>query len=99
MTPEAPGNLVVLDLTFRDDTLVSKVEQIMPPQKGPASEWIRVRFHEPPEPGFYALGEGAAYASAPKRFKRSKAPEEVEIPTTGTLRYCWTNAAQGDGWF
>lgn len=66
MTPEAPGNLIVLDLTFREDTLVSKVEQIVPPQKGPAMEWLRVRFHEPPEQGFYAVGDGVAFVSAPK---------------------------------
>ena len=97
MTPEAPGNLIVLDLTFREDTLVSIVEQIVPPQKGPAMEWLRVRFHEPPEPGFYAVGDGVAFVSAPKRFKHSRPAEEVDIPTIGNLRYCWTNVAQGDG--
>src|SRR5437667_11247279 len=97
MTPEAPGNLIVLDLIFRKETLVSNVEQIVPPQKGPVVEWLRVRFHEAPEPGFYAVGGGVAFACAPKRFKHSKAAEEIEIPTTGNLRYCWTNVAQGDG--
>jgi hypothetical protein len=97
MAPEAPGNLIVLDLSFREETVVSKVEQIVPPQKGPVMEWLRVRFHEAPEPGFYSVGNGVALARAPKRFRHSKAAEEVEIPTTGNLRYCWTNAAQGDG--
>ena len=95
MAPEAPGNLIVLDLSFREETVVSKVEQIVPPQKGPVMEWLRVRFHEAPEPGFYSVGNGVAFARAPKRFRHSKATEEVEIPTTGILRYCWTNSASG----
>lgn len=97
MAPEAPGNLILLDLVFRRETLVSKVEQIVPPQKGAVTEWLRVRFHEAPEPGFYAVDDGVAFASAPKHFKHSKAAEAVEIPTTGNLRYCWPNVAEGDG--
>jgi len=45
MTPGAPGNLIVLDLAFGAETLVTKVEQIVPPQERPVTEWLRVRFH------------------------------------------------------
>jgi hypothetical protein len=97
MTPEAPGNLVVLDLNFRGGTLVGKVEQIVPPQGPLVGQWIRVRFHEPPEQGFFGVGDGVAFASAPKRFKYSKATVEAKIPTAGSLLYHWPNVAQGDG--
>jgi len=96
VSPEAPGNLVVLDLTFRRGTLTSRVEQVVPPSTS-ASGFLRATFHEAAVVGFDAVGRGVAFVRKPPDFEHSLAEKATDIPSLGSLCYEWTNVALGDG--
>lgn len=100
MAPEAPGNLVVLDLSYDESSkLLMTVESVEPPQTGIESGWLRVRFDEAPGAGFFPVGGGAAFVRMPKGFEhdppggKSKVSDLRETPP----KYMYTHVAQGEG--
>ncbi|HEY6250886.1 MAG TPA: hypothetical protein VI685_13075 [Candidatus Angelobacter sp.] len=99
MSPETPGNLVLLDLTYdQKDVLLMAVESVEPPQTGAVSGWLRVRFDEAPSTGFYPVGDGVAFVRQPDGYDHEVPDGSSEVSTIpGTRRYIFTNVAQGDG--
>jgi len=99
MAPEAPGNLVVLDLRYNESgTLLKTVEEVIPPQEEPAHGWLRVRFDEAPDQDFYPVGRGVVHVCQPEGYKHCLPDKESEVPTLdGPRHYKDDNVAQGEG--
>ncbi|HMD99608.1 MAG TPA: hypothetical protein VKM93_20045 [Terriglobia bacterium] len=100
MAPEAPGNLVVLDLRYSEnDILLKTVEEVEPPQQEPAYGWLRVRFDEAPDPDFYPVGRGVVHVSQPEGYKHCPPGAESDVLTLGggPRRYVFNNVALGEG--
>ncbi len=99
MAPEAPGNLVVLDLHYdQKNDLLKTVETVGPPQTELVTGWLRVRFDEAPDEGFYPVGQGVAHVRQPDRYEHDGPGKEERVLTLpGVRRYRVTNVAQGDG--
>jgi hypothetical protein len=100
VAPEAPGNLVVLDLSYDEtDKLLMTVESVQPSQTGIENGWLRVRFDEAPGADFFPVGGGVAFVRMPKEFEhdppgeKSKVSDLKETPT----KYMYTHVAQGEG--
>src|SRR6266481_5125214 len=98
MTPEAPGNLVVLDLNLRDGGLTGNIERVSPPQEGASRGALRVRFDaRTKEPGFYAVGNGVAWVSQPTGYVHSAREPAGSIPSAGGLKFYYNHVAYGEG--
>jgi hypothetical protein len=98
MTPEAPGNLVVLDLSLRDGELTGNIERVSPPQEGPSQGALRVRFDaRTKEPGFYSVGAGVAWVSQPTGYVHSTREPAGLIPSAGDLKFYYNHVAYGEG--
>lgn len=97
MAPEAPGNLVVLDLHFRKDLLVATVDEIKPAKGGFPRGQLRVVWDMPPNSGeYYSVGNGVVHVSHPPGFEMS-AGSDATTDSFNELRYAWKHFAQGDG--
>lgn len=97
MSPEAPGNLVVLDLHFRNADLTGSIERVTPPQEGYVEGWLQVRFDaRTKEPGFVPVGGGAVWVRAPKGYLFSPRESAGQI-SHGDSEYFHNNVALGDG--
>ena len=99
MSPEEPGNLVVLDLRFRQEILNASIERVSPPLQGLISGFLRVRFSERTrELGFYPVGQDVARVSQPEGYVHSPREDGGRVQTLpGTNRYVFTNVASGEG--
>jgi hypothetical protein len=99
MAPDAPGNLVVLDLSYDSKgRLLKTVEDVEPSQVGLATGWLRVRFDEAPGDKFYPVGKGVAYVRQPEGYDHGPPDKKSEVFTLpGARRYMFTNVAQGEG--
>jgi len=100
MSPEAPGNLVVLDLRYDENgSLLKTVEQAIPPQAEPAFGWLRVRFDEAPDSDFYPVGRGVVHVKQPEGYEHCPPGRQSEVETLsgGPRRYVFHNVALGEG--
>jgi hypothetical protein len=100
MSPEAPGNLIVLDLSYDERTqiLFTTVEEVVPDQSNPPQSWLRVRFDEAPGDKFEPVGGGVAHVRRPRGYEHGSPAQKSEVLTLpGTRRYMFPNVAQGDG--
>jgi hypothetical protein len=98
MTPEAPGNLVVLDLRFKGEALAGSVERVSPPQDEPTQGSLRVRFDaRTKEKGFYPVGDGVAWVSQPAGYVHTD-PEPVgKVHSPDGLQFYYNHVAYGEG--
>lgn len=92
MSPEAPGNLVVLDLRFERGGLHARVHEYVPSTDArfPTVYWSTV-----PEGGI-PIDNGVAYLVAEPPYKES-AGGEAKIDEVGEATYVWDYVARGDG--
>jgi len=98
MSPEAPGNLVLLNLQFQDDELTGTVERISPPQEQFSQGRLRVRFDAPTkEQGFFPVGDGVSWISTPKDFVHQLPESLGTVPSPGDLRFYYNHVAYGEG--
>ncbi|MFL6313612.1 MAG: hypothetical protein ACJ71W_16050 [Terriglobales bacterium] len=100
MSPEAPGNLVILDLSYDEEKqiLFTTVEEVVPDQGKPPEGWLRVRFDEAPGEKFEPVGGGVAHVRRPPGYEHGRPTEKSEVLSLpGTDRYIFSNVAQGDG--
>jgi hypothetical protein len=87
MSPEAPGNVVVLDLHLVNSDLTGSVERVSSPQQGPPDGFLRVRFDAATkEDGFYKVGGGVAWVSQPKRYVHSQ-PDTLRSLRAGSVMW------------
>ncbi len=98
MSPEAPGNLVVLNLSFQGDELTGTVERVSPSQEGLSQGALKVRFDaRTNEQGFYSVGNGVAWVSQPTNYVQSPCERAGKIPSPGGLQFYYNHVAYGDG--
>lgn len=93
MSPEAPGNLVVLDLRSERDGFVCHVERYDPAD--PNAGFLRVSWNAVSRPsGYEVVAGGAAYVAVPPGFKHD---EYDAAPDALGDRLGWIDKVFGDG--
>lgn len=93
MSPEAPGNLVVLDLRVDGDAVVCHVERFDPVD--PNAGFLRVSWNAVSRPsGYDAVAGGAVYVEVPAGFERR---EYDAAPDVLGERLGWIDKVFGDG--
>jgi hypothetical protein len=87
MAPEAPGRLVVLDLKFRDNTLVASGERYDPTPT--ATEWLSVSWHSTQAPdGYVSVGNGVAFVNVPSNYGYEEY-KEAQPESLGQNKFSW----------
>jgi hypothetical protein len=93
MSPEAPGNLVVLDLRSKKDAFVCRVERYDPKNK--KADFLRVSWNAITRPpGYKVVAGGAAYVEVPTGFKHRKYDAAPDVQKG---RLGWIDKVFGDG--
>jgi hypothetical protein len=98
MSPEAPGNLVVLDLRFQNHDLTGSIERISPPQEQLIDGPLRVRFDtRTKEKGFEPVTGGVAWVSRPTGYVRTAREPVGTVPCAGGEDFYYNHVAYGEG--
>jgi len=93
MAPEAPGNLVVLDVTTDANGFACRVERYDP--IGNPIRFLRVSWNAIARPGGYeAVGDGAAYVEVPPGFEHRTYEAR---PDSAGSSLVWVDKVFGDG--
>ena len=93
MSPEAPGNLVVLDLRSEQDGFVCRVERYDPAD--PSAGYLRVSWNAVTRPvGYEPVAGGAVYVEVPAGFDHR---EYDAAPDVVGERLGWIDKVFGDG--
>jgi hypothetical protein len=93
MAPEAPGNLVVLDVTTDAGGFVCRVERYDP--IGKPIRFLRVSWNAIARPGGYeSVAGGAAYVEVPPGFKHSTYDARPDLAGSSLV---WLDKVFGDG--
>lgn len=93
MSPEAPGNLVALDISSDASGFVCRVERYDP--KDPGANFLRVSWNAIGQPpGYESVAGGAAYVDVPPGFdhRTYEARPDIAGPRLG-----WLDKVFGDG--
>jgi hypothetical protein len=104
MAPEAPGNLVVIDLRFQDGELKGSVERVEYEQEytariEEAGGWFYALWNEMPKGDDYvSLGGGVVYVKKdlPRGYRISP-KEPIQLDSLGNDRYAYRYPALGEG--
>src|SRR5688572_31888561 len=93
MSPEAPGNLVVLDLRYEQDGFVCRVERYDPVD--PNAGFLRVSWNAVTRPsGYEPVAGGAVYVEVPAGFEHR---DYDGAPDVVGERLGWIDKVFGDG--
>jgi hypothetical protein len=93
MSPEAPGNLVALDISSDGDGFTCRVERYDPIDVN--AGFLRVSWNAITRPpGYEPVGGGAAYVDAPPGFAHTSYEAK---PDRGGDRLAWLDKVFGDG--
>ncbi len=93
MSPEAPGNLVVLDLRLRDSSVECQVDRYDPEA---ATGWLKVSWNAIQcPPGYVPIGGGVVFVWAPPGYTHRTYRASPDDQSPG--RFGWVDKVYGDG--